>query len=117
MRRALLVDDDPLVRMVVAGILDTLGFEVIEAEDGKEALAALSAERGIDVLVTDVLMPRLDGWTLAEQARLAHPELPVIYVTGYYHENARPVPGGSVIRKPFRITKFAEVLGELLSAS
>jgi CheY-like chemotaxis protein len=52
--------------------------------------------------VTDVRMPRMDGWTLAERARLLHPGMPVLYVTGYSDVTARPVPGGQVVSKPFR---------------
>src|SRR4051812_20363483 len=80
-RTALLVDDDPNVRWTVAMILDELGFAVTETEGPHNALKAIDANDPFDVLVTDIIMPGMDGWSLAEQIRAKRPALPVVYVT------------------------------------
>ncbi len=82
-RRVLLVDDDPVVRMALGRLLLRHGFDVREAADGMEARALLEADGPPDVLVTDVVMPRLSGPELALEARERWPDLPVLFVTGY----------------------------------
>jgi CheY-like chemotaxis protein len=66
-------------------------------------------------MVTDVRMPRMDGWTLAEQARELRPDLPVVYITGYSDE-LRPVQGATVLAKPFRPANLLAAAGRLLAA-
>lgn len=88
------------MRFCIVDELENAGAEVIEAVDGLRALKLIEAGLPLDALVTDVRMPRMDGWTLAERVRELHPHLPVIYVTGW-SEAPRPVPGGRVIAKPF----------------
>jgi two-component system, cell cycle sensor histidine kinase and response regulator CckA len=78
----LFVDDDDYVRRVAARALRTRGYTVIEASDGNAALAALTRER-IDLLLTDVVMPGMDGRQLAELACTKQPELKVLYTSGY----------------------------------
>ncbi len=99
--QVLVVDDEALVRFMVADIFEHAGCAVEEATDGEQALGALGGRQGFDLLVTDIRMPRLDGWSLAERARALHPELPVLYVTGYSDVAMRPVPGSLVVAKPF----------------
>jgi CheY-like chemotaxis protein len=101
-KRVLIVDDEPMIRFVVAEEIESAGAETVEAEDGLAALELIEQGLVPDVLVTDVRMPRMDGWTLAERARALHPGLPVLYVTGYSDVTARPVAGGQVVSKPFR---------------
>jgi len=80
---ALLVDDEDLVRAATADMLAELGFAVIEARSGEEALALLDAHAGIDILVTDHVMPQMTGAELAHAAMLRHPGLRVLVVSGY----------------------------------
>lgn len=94
----LLVDDDPLVRESTAWMLSDAGHDVHEAADGVEALEFLSAAGPVDLLITDINMPRMDGLALAHEAKLRWPALRVLLVSG------RPQPPGTqaYMAKPFR---------------
>jgi CheY-like chemotaxis protein len=98
----LVVDDDPRVRFFTSEALRSERCTVTEAEGGAEALEILVDNDAFDILVTDVRMPRLDGWSLAERARALRPRLAVLYVTGWSDVEPRPVPHGLVLAKPFR---------------
>ena len=95
----LVVEDEILVREVLCDDLRDAGFQVDEAENGDEALAAL--QRGFDTLLTDIRLPgRLTGWDIAEAARQAMPGIQVIYMTGYAPDAPRLVPGSRLVSKP-----------------
>ena len=87
---------------------------VIEAATGEAALAHLSLD-AIDLLFTDVRLPgAVDGWRVARRARELHPELPVIYASGFLPGDAMDVvPGGRFIAKPYRPTAIVAVAREL----
>ena len=108
----LVVDDEPLVRMVAVEVLQELGYNVMEAEDGPQAMQILESNRVIDLLVTDVGLPNgMNGRHLADAARVGRPRLQVLFITGYA-ENAvlnhgHLEPGMHVLTKPF----VAETLG------
>ena len=90
----LLVDDEPLVRASTADMLAELGYEVVEAESGHEALALLDM-RVPDLVITDHLMPGLSGTDLAQILAAERPGLPVLIVSGYADLDglpARPAP-------------------------
>ena len=111
----LVVEDDREVRDVVASLLLDEGYNVLEAGDGFEALEMLGAAP-VDLLFTDVRMPGMDGYELARRAKQLHPQLPVIYTTGY----SRRLPGGgealcgAILSKPWRrqelLAEFARAL-------
>ena len=82
-RHVLVVDDDAMVRAVLAGQLEEAGYQVAEASDGLAALASLDAGGTVDVLVTDLSMPGMNGLVLIEEARRRRPGLPVMVLTGY----------------------------------
>ena len=79
----LLVDDDPAVRATVAGLLVDDGHTVVEAGGGAEALSRLDTTQRFDLLMTDLSMPKMNGWELIRVAKLKCPELPVVLVTGW----------------------------------
>jgi CheY-like chemotaxis protein len=113
-RRALLVDDDPGVRETTAAMLRSLGFQVTEAANGKDALAALDAAAPFDVMVTDMMMAGMLGSELATRARAMRPALKVLFVSGFASDmlaDARPL-----LSKPFRRAKLAQELAKLLGA-
>jgi two-component system cell cycle sensor histidine kinase/response regulator CckA len=99
-----LVEDDEQVRSVIRDILERAGLRVIEARDGHEALAACKSHPGIDLVLSDVVMPRLGGAELARTLAVEAPGTKVIYMSGYPN---RGVPGGRsqdlgpVLQKPF----------------
>jgi DNA-binding response OmpR family regulator len=88
----LVVEDDSLIREFVVETLREEGFHVIHASTGEEALA-WCRRRAADLLVTDIRLPgEVDGWEIAERCRKHHPDLPVIYATGFSPVTPRPVP-------------------------
>jgi CheY-like chemotaxis protein len=98
--KILVVEDDPLVRIVVVEALLDAGYAVLEAENGAEALEQL--KHAPDVLFTDIRLPgTLTGWDIAERCRENHRQIPVIYVTGYSPVLRRPVPGSLFFQKPY----------------
>lgn len=115
----LVVDDEPLVRMIATGQLEELGYLVLEAEDGPSALRILGSNRTIDLLVTDVGLPSgMNGRQLADAARVGRPDLQVLLITGYA-ENAvlnhgHLDPGMHVMTKPFQMDTFARRVKELI---
>jgi PAS domain S-box-containing protein len=120
-RKVLLVDDDQAVRDVAVGLLKSLGYEVVVASSGLEALAALGRSADIDVLFTDVKMPDgMSGGELAEQARRLRPDLKILFASGYF-EGAL-VRSGDIsasthfLVKPYRKKDLALKMDEVLNA-
>ncbi|TWI69494.1 phospho-acceptor domain-containing protein [Pseudoduganella lurida] len=106
--RVLVVEDDELVRTGMVDALLALGCEVTQAASGDEAVTML-AERQPQLLLTDYLMPGMTGAELADRARAAFPDLPVVVATGYADMEAvqRAVGQGAVLRKPFHMAELA----------
>ncbi len=102
----LVVEDDPTVRSLVIEVLHELGYRTLEAGDGTAGLRHLQSDAHIDLLVTDVGLPGLNGRQLADQARLVRPALKVLFMTGYAENatfgNGHLGPGMQMITKPFR---------------
>lgn len=101
----LVVEDEPSVRSLVARILVDSGYAVIEADGGAAALEAHGRFDGaVDMLVTDVVMPRMSGPQLAEQLRQRNPELPVLFISGHLGETVESqglVKASNLLAKPF----------------
>jgi PAS domain S-box-containing protein len=101
----LVVEDDDQVRMLVVDVLTELGYEVIAVGDTSEALAIVESSRPLDLMVSDVGLPGLNGRQLAEIAREARPDLPVLFMTGYAAGAAQRSkflgPHMEMISKPF----------------
>ncbi|WP_348531807.1 response regulator [Rhizobium sp. 16-449-1b] len=118
----LVVDDEPLVRMIAVDVLEELGYSVLEADDAPSALKVLAARRDIDLLVTDVGLPNgMNGRQLADAVRADRPDLPVLFVTGYA-ENAvlnhgHLDRGMQVLTKPFAGDVLARRVAELARKS
>jgi CheY-like chemotaxis protein len=110
----LVVEDELLVRIIIAEELQEAGFEVLEAGDGHSAIDMLKRYRDIDLLFTDIRMPgELSGWDVAEQARKERPDLPVIYATGFSEDPLRVVEGARFFKKPYRPSSILEAAREL----
>jgi PAS domain S-box-containing protein len=110
----LVVDDDALVAMSTAMMLEDLGHQVIEANSGQDALDVLKQARAVDLLLTDHAMPGMTGMELAQRARTLRPELPILLTTGYAE-----LPGGAGIplprlTKPYQQAQLAAELAKLL---
>jgi len=118
-RSVLLVEDEPMVRMLAARTLRSRGYEVIEAEDGQAGLRALEARDGeVDIVVSDVVMPRMTGSELMEIIRERWSEVPVLLMTGYADDIALlrdPVAGRlPLLTKPFTPSQLAREVGRAL---
>lgn len=116
--RILLVEDDPLVRLVTAEVLRDDGFEVTEACTGDKAIELLTGPAYYDVLLTDVQMPgALDGIDVAVRARELDPGVPVVIVSGYAAQLTERLSGlnppATFLRKPYRFSKLLDVLWRL----
>ncbi|HEY2133499.1 MAG TPA: response regulator [Acetobacteraceae bacterium] len=105
----LLVDDDEAVRSTTGMILEAMGYSVVEAESGREALKRLDGDPMIDILLTDVAMPGMNGPELARQVRQLRPVMPIVFFSGYADPDA--VAGDAIrqrmVRKPFRAAELA----------
>jgi signal transduction histidine kinase/ActR/RegA family two-component response regulator len=114
--RILLVDDDDDVRGVTAALLRTLGHEAAEATSGLDALGLLQQGQRFDLLIIDLLMPKMHGLTLAAEARRLVPGVPVLFITGYNgNSDARKMSEAQyLIKKPFRLAELAEKLKDIL---
>ena len=120
-RRAtvLVVEDEDDVRDVATGYVEALGYAVLAARNGDEALAILQSDAAVDLLLTDIVMPgRLDGYSLSREAVALRPNIKVLHVTGYGQHLAagqRGIKTGPVLAKPYRQdqlrTRFAGLLG------
>ena len=110
------VEDDPLLRMSLADVVTDMGHRVVEAATAAEALQCLNQDTGIEVLLTDVGLPVMDGRELAERARHVRPDLRIIFATGY---SASRVPDPAVdsrsrcLRKPFGPKELRDALESL----
>ncbi|WP_235580386.1 ATP-binding protein [Rhizobacter sp. Root404] len=114
----LVIEDEAVVRSLIVEVLGDLGYQAIEAADGPSGLAILMGPRKIDLLVTDIGLPGLNGRQVADAARVHRPELKVLLMTGYA-ENALAVAnmldaGMALITKPFAIEDLTERLREMM---
>ncbi|MEN2785488.1 response regulator [Sphingomonas qilianensis] len=112
----LLVDDEALVRSSTADMLTELGYSVIEAESGEEALRLLDQQSPIDFLVTDHLMPRMTGTQLIAEDRRKRPGLSVLIISGYSEaEGIDPLL--SRLTKPFRQAELGQCMAAIAASS
>ena len=112
----LVVDDTADILELTAAVLEQTGYGVIRCGGSREAVVALSDGHAIDLLVTDIMMPEMDGVELARQARVLRPSIPVLYLTGYARlliDETRVVLG-PILRKPYRVAEFTRRVEELL---
>jgi len=114
----LVAEDEPMVREIVTGALRDLGYRVIEAGDGIEALAAADAAPPLTLLVTDVAMPRMGGRELAARLRGRFPGLRTLFVSGYTDGELGDAcdPATAFLPKPFRSSELATAVRGLLAA-
>lgn len=117
----LVVEDETAVRSLVVDVLEELGYRAIEAVDGPSGLKVLQSRRRIDLLVTDIGLPGLNGRQLADAARERRPELKILFMTGYA-ENATIAngfldPGMSMMTKPFAIDALATRIRSIIEAN
>jgi CheY-like chemotaxis protein len=115
----LVVEDEPAVRSLVARILVDCGYAVIEADGGASALEAHGRFDGsIDLLITDVVMPRMSGPQLADQLKERNPDLPVLFISGHLGETVESqglLDGANLLGKPFTSAQLAGEVRRVLA--
>jgi two-component system cell cycle sensor histidine kinase/response regulator CckA len=116
----LLVEDEDAVRMFGARALRNKGYTVIEARSGEQAMEVLHGEDHIQVLISDVVMPGMDGVTLARFVRMERPAIKVILISGYSEDVARdgidPDEGIHFLPKPFSLKQLAGAVKQVMGS-
>ena len=116
----LVVDDEPVLCAVLQRMLTKLDYHVVSAHDGLEAMKILS-HMDIDLVITDLRMPKMDGWALMKHIKQGNPSLPVILITGYHsiHTEAKASESSAdgYISKPFSIAQIKALLESVLQES
>jgi two-component system, cell cycle sensor histidine kinase and response regulator CckA len=114
----LLVEDEDMVRAVAERALTRQGYTVVSAENGEVALETLAEMGRPDLLISDVVMPSMDGPTMARQIRARYPDLPILFMSGYAEEQLRrSIDLGNVafLPKPFSVQQLAEAARDVLA--
>jgi PAS domain S-box-containing protein len=115
----LVVEDEPVVRAVILEMLAEQGYRTLEAVDGPSGLRILRDRERIDLLVTDVGLPGMNGRQLADQARETRPDLKILFITGYAESVAIAdgflQPGMEMITKPFDLENLSQRIREMVS--
>jgi PAS domain S-box-containing protein len=115
----LVVEDEPVVRGVIVEMLHEQGYRVLESVDGPSGLRVLRDEARIDLLVTDVGLPGMNGRQLADQARETRPELKILFITGYAESVAMAdgflQPGMEMITKPFDLDNLSQRIRNMVA--
>jgi CheY-like chemotaxis protein len=114
----LVVEDEPVVRALIVDVLHELGYRALEANDGPSGLAILQSRTAVDVLVTDIGLPGLNGRQLADAGRVLRPGLKVLFMTGYAENaafaNGFLEHGMEMITKPFAMERLAARVREIV---
>jgi DNA-binding NtrC family response regulator len=120
MSQVLIAEDEAMLRVIAVEMLEDAGFTVFQAADGEEALKILKANPSIQVLVSDIKMPRMDGYALAVAGITLRPELKILLMTGYAQDappallKAREI---KTLHKPFNLERLSELVGEMMARS
>jgi len=113
-RTILVIDDEPLVRDVVARMIEDLGYAALTAADGASGIASLEAQR-VDAVLVDLTMPRMSGADVVAELRSHHPTIKVVLCTGFDREGRGPVDADAYLPKPFRIEALETTLQKLFT--
>lgn len=113
----LLVEDEDMVRAVAERALSRQGYTVLTAEHGEAALEVLARSEKPDLLISDVMMPLMDGPTMVRQVRQRYPDLPILFMSGYAEETLRKsidLDNVQFLAKPFSVQQLAEAARSVL---
>jgi two-component system cell cycle sensor histidine kinase/response regulator CckA len=118
MKTILLADDEPIVRFVVEKILLAAGYQVIATENGTQATnLAETHDGGIDVLISDIVMPGVSGVELAKSVQKSRPKTKVLLMSGYFPDGLEFLDGWKFLPKPFSPSALTKTIENLLSAA
>ena len=120
MARILLAEDDEAMRNFLEMALRRAGHEVVAATDGLEALAALDSDESFDLLLTDIVMPGMDGIELSRTATKRHPKLKVMFITGFAAVALNPAnrapEDAKILSKPFHLKDLVQEVERMVAA-
>lgn len=111
-----LAEDEAMLRILAVEMLEEAGFAVFEAADGLEGLELLKAHPEVSLLVSDIKMPRMDGYSLAEAGLALKPDLKVLLMTGYAQDPPPAVlkkADVQILHKPFNLERLCALAAEL----
>jgi len=115
----LIVEDDPSVRTMARRVLEHEGFRVLEAEDGMAGLDAAATSTHIDLVLTDLTMPRLGGEAMAARLAAVRPDLPVVFMSGYsdsaIFDDRAGAAAPTLLVKPFTIDELVATIRRSLT--
>lgn len=115
-RTILFVEDEVLIAMVASAMISDLGYEVLEANSGAQAMEILESDAAVDLLITDYSMPRMTGTELVTAARCLRPGLPVLIATGYSELPEGSDAGLPRLGKPYQQEQLRTEIEKLLGA-
>jgi two-component system response regulator AtoC len=119
--KILVVDDEQFVRTLLATVLGRHGHEVVAVCDAEQALAALSASREFDLMLTDVVMPGMDGFDLLRRVRSAYPHIKVIVLTGFARKQSISdfllYGADEYLSKPFQVHELVAAVDRVTAAA
>ncbi len=116
----LIVEDEAVVRLLIVETLNDLGYQALETADSAAALRILQSSQRVDLLVSDIGLPGLNGRQLADAARVTRPGLKVLFVTGYAEDAAGSSflePGMEIVIKPFTMEALASKIREMIEGA
>ncbi len=121
MAKILLAEDDDSMRGFLAKALERAGHDVISCADGEEGLEALEVnDARFDLLLTDIVMPGLDGIELARRAAEIHPDLRIMFITGFaavaLNSNSDTPQDAKVLSKPFHLRELVDEVNRMMAA-
>ena len=116
----LVAEDDFKTRILITIILQRAGYHTDQAEDGRQALDVLDSDAAVDLMISDIMMPGVDGLQLLEQAQKDYPHIPVILLSGLgktdWMQKALDKGAVSCLNKPFTQQQLVKVVGDVLRA-
>jgi DNA-binding NtrC family response regulator len=117
MGRALVVDDDSNIRLLLETILQEMGYEVVSAPNALEGFAALDQQPDFEILITDLLMPLVDGSAFIRRVKQEYPSLPILVASAYLEGVTDTLKQNAIfLRKPFSRDQFVNSVKQTLAA-
>ncbi|MCB1530515.1 MAG: response regulator [Rhodospirillales bacterium] len=118
MPRILLADDDAAMRSFLTAALERAKHEVLSCEDGLKALEKLKTDAPFDLLLTDIVMPGMDGVELSKMAKTLYPDIKILFITGFSaiaaEQSASPDNDARVMSKPFHLIELIRQVNAIL---
>lgn len=116
-RTLLVVQDEPLVRMLTTFLLRESGFDVLEAGNGSEALEVLANEHRVNLVLTDVRMPVMDGRELSLRLGSSYPGLPILFLSGETDPDGEALRGARCLKKPLTPQELVAAINEVIGSN